>query len=153
MFLVRSWSHSCLQMCLITPSVPSQLSQSEFMTEKPAKNVKREIQRDIRAREESICVFARTCFAMSSYSISMGHSGPRGPHTRLMHSDPSHWYGQRRGTHHTWTQQIYIICICITCLKSCSEIEKYYSFIIITLLIISQEVSLFAQNNRWQDDN
>ena len=84
MFLVRSWSHSCLQMCLITPSVPSQLSQSEFMTEKPAKNVKREIQRDIRAGEESICVCLPE-LVLQCLHIPLAWD-TRGPHTNALRS-------------------------------------------------------------------
>ena len=91
-----SWSHSCLQMFLITPSVPSQLSTENLWPRNRPRMLRERFRGDIRAGPESICVFARTCFAMSSYSISMGHPGLWGPHTRLMHSDPRHWYGETR---------------------------------------------------------
>ena len=80
-FQVSSWSHSCLQMFLITPSVPSQLSSQNLWPRNRPRMLRERFRGDIRARTESICVFARTCFAMSSYSISMGHSGLRGDHT------------------------------------------------------------------------
>ena len=98
-------------MFLITPSVPSQLSSQNLWPRNRPRMLRERFRGDIRAGPESICVFARTCFAMSSYSISMGHPGPRGPHTRLMHSDPRHWYGETRRdreTHHTWTQLLII---------------------------------------------
>lgn len=120
----RSWSHSCLQMFLITPSVPSQLSSQNLWPRNRPRMLRERFRGDIRAGTESICVFARTCFAMSSYSISMGHPGPRGPHTRLMHSDPRHWYerrdreGQRDSSHLDSTNDYKFffqnwVCVCL----------------------------------------